>query len=128
MLFLCVLAVCAYFDIKCTRIPIAALVVISVLSFVRMFATGVDVFSVLIGGSVFVVCLFLKHAVGMADIVCTLSLFLMFDVGVCVKSLLTAFLSAFIFGLVYYRGKIRDEKLPFVPFLFLGLLFSLTLG
>lgn len=126
VLFLCVLTVCAYFDIKTRKIPIAALLLLIVVSLLRVLVIGMpDLLSFMMCGMVVFVCTMFKKEVGMADIVCIVSVFFMFDAAKAAKTVILACLTAVVFGFVYYKGKVRGEKLPFVPFLLLGMLFSL---
>lgn len=126
VLFLCVLTVCAYFDIKTRKIPIAALLLLIVVSLLRVLVEGMpDLLSFMMCGTVVFVCTILKKAVGKADVVCIMCAFLMFDASTAAKGLFMACMLAFLSGLAYYKGKARGEELPFVPFLLLGMLFSL---
>jgi len=125
VLFICVLAICAYFDTKTKKIPIAALVLLISVSMLNMMVHNIpDLLTFLMCGMVVFVCTMFKKEVGMADIVCIVSVFFMFDAAKAAKTVILACLTAVVFGFVYYKGKVRGEKLPFVPFLLLALLFS----
>lgn len=124
VLFLCVLTVCAYFDIKTRKIPIAALLLLIVVSLLRVLVEGMpDLLSFMMCGTVVFVCTILKKAVGKADVVCIMCAFLMFDASTAAKGLFMACMLAFLSGLAYYKGKARGKNCLLFLFFFLACYF-----
>lgn len=136
ILTFCILAVCIYTDIRYRRIYTWCLILYGILALgghafagmsdgVQMKMTGVKVATGLLPG---LVCCTLswisRQSLGYGDsaliTVCGVSL----GAPGCLHVLFTAFLFSGVYGLIWISVRKRSRKaaIPFVPFLFLGLL------
>lgn len=117
---------CAYFDVRTRKIPLILLFMISIPPMMALLIERrINIVSVVLGGMVLILRLVLKEAIGGGDAFILWTLLGMFDARIGVRSIIFACIFAFVVGLVNNRG---DENLPFVPFILIGLLISITYG